>query len=266
MSLARIQIVLVEPTHPGNIGAVARSMKTMGLEDLHLIKPKKFPHYEASKRAAGGENVLDSARVFDRLADSLADCTLVLGTSVRDREISWPTKDPKASAELARNHLQQFDDVHPNSSASHLGKIAIVFGRESSGLTNAELQLCHGQIRIDANPEYSSLNLASAVQIIAYELRVVFAVTTPFGASSDKPSVVNSLAKKKLPATEAQKEAHLLHLQQVLNDIDFIKSTSSTVLLRKLTRLYSKAELTVEEVQILRGILTAVQNQIPPTD
>ena len=92
MSLARIQIVLVEPTHPGNIGAVARSMKTMGLEDLHLIKPKKFPHYEASKRAAGGENVLDSARVFDRLADSLADCTLVLGTSVRDREISWPTK------------------------------------------------------------------------------------------------------------------------------------------------------------------------------
>ena len=255
MSLEKIQIVLVEPSHPGNIGAVARAMKTMGLETLHLINPKKFPHYEASKRAAGGESVLDSAKVFDRLAESLADCTLVLGTSVRDREISWPTNDPRDSAQLVSQHLLQFGE-------HELGQVAVVFGRESSGLSNAELQLCHAQLRIDANPEYSSLNLASAVQIIAYELRVALI----YAGRANQSQPLTAADKRKLPATEAQREGHLQHLQKVLADVDFVKSESSTVLLRKLTRLYSKAELTVEEVQILRGILTAVQNQISAAD
>lgn len=259
MSLAKIQIVLVEPSHPGNIGAVARAMKTMGLHDLHLIKPKKFPHYEASKRAAGGETVLNSAKVFESLLDSLADCTLVLGTSVRDREVSWPTNDPKTSAQLVNQHLLQFGN-------SHLGRVAIVFGRESSGLSNAELQLCHAQLRIDANPEYSSLNLASAVQIIAYELRVALANSYRANEVVALTGALNAADKKKLPATEAQRDAHLQHLQTVLAEIDFSKSASSTVLIRKLTRLYSKAELTVEEVQILRGILSAVQNQISAID
>ncbi len=251
MSLASIQVVLVEPTHPGNIGAVARAMKTMGLHSLHLIKPKKFPHYEASKRAAGGESVLDSAQVFESLSDSLSDCTLVLGTSVRDREISWPTYDPKACAEMVRHHLDQFGEGGD-------ARVAIVFGRESSGLSNAELQLCQAQVRIDANPEYCSLNLAAAVQIIAYEFRV--ALKQPrLKASANSLSMTE---KRKLPATEAQREGHMQHLLSVLDDIEFIKSESPTVLLRKLTRLYSKAELSVEEVQILRGILTAVQKNI----
>ena len=263
MNLTNIQIVLVEPSHPGNIGAVARAMKTMGLQRLSLVKPKKYPHYEASKRAAGGEDVLDSAQVFNSLAESLAPCTLVLGTSVRDREISWPTEDPRVSAERITKHLAQFGDDDGV-------RVAIVFGRESSGLTNAELQLCHSQLRIDANPQYSSLNLASAVQIIAYELRMAVAAKNDKAqdsiVSSAKSIKLSSAAKRALPATEQQREGHIEHLSEVLAEIDFIKSDSPTVLLRKLTRLYSKAELSVEEVQILRGILTAVQSHTRTTD
>ncbi len=271
MSLSAIKIVLVEPSHPGNVGAVARAMKTMGLSQLSLVQPKKFPHYEATKRSAGGEDVLNNANVVDSLANAVADCTLVLGTSVRDREVSWPTSSPREAAERASQHLSLFDGVDS-------AQIAIVFGRESSGLTNAELERCHGQIRIDANPEYSSLNLASAVQILAYELRVALVnldaeSESAAGEGGQEERLANNIKplgtkpltgaqKRKLPADEASKEGHLQHLQQVLYELDFVKSESPTVLFRKLTRLYSKAELTGEEVQILRGILTAIQSQL----
>lgn len=252
--LSACQIVLVEPTHPGNIGAVARSMKTMGLHDLVLVNPKKFPHYEASKRAAGGESVLDRAKVVPHFNEAISDSTLVIGTSVRDREVSWPTVNPRQAADKVVSHLADFKH------AEQTGKISIVFGRESSGLSNDELEQCQLQLRIDANPEYSSLNLASAVQIICYDLRMQ-ALENCSGPETIE-SDLTAADKRKLPATKQMQDGHLEHLQNMLQTLDFIKSESPTVLFRKLARLYAKSELSVEEVQILRGIYTAIESKV----
>jgi len=247
--LADIKVILVEPTHPGNIGSVARAMKTMGLTSLVLVNPKKFPHYEASKLAAGAESVLESASVVASVNEAIEGATLVLGTSVRDREVSWPTKKPRDIAETVMQHIQ----------ANTNAQIAILFGRESSGLTNEELDLCQLQIRIDANPEYSSLNLASAVQIMAYELRM-----SALGLLTTNPASVELTAAqaRQQAATQSQLEGHIEHLQSTLEALDFSKAKPPTVLMRKLTRLYNKADLTVEEIQILRGILSAVQQKL----
>ena len=246
VNLDHIRVVLVEPTHPGNIGSVARAMKTMGLNHLVLVKPKKFPHYEASKLAAGAESVLLDAQVVETALEAVSDCTMVLGTSVRDREVSWPTFDPKISASNVYAHLSDGNKQH---------RVAVLFGRESSGLTNSEMDLCQAQIRIDANPEYSSLNLANAVQIIAYELRVRLLV------SHDGQTQTNSQARSQA-ATKEQQEGHLQHLQKTMEALDFVKVNPPTVLMRKLTRLYNKADLSIEEIQILRGILSAVEAEI----
>lgn len=265
-SLGRIRIVLVEPTHPGNIGSVARAMKTMGLSRLVLVNPKKFPHPEASKLAAGAESVLLNAEVVQTTSEAIGDCTMVLGTSVRDREVSWPTFSPRKTAANVDQHL------------SHAGhQVAILFGRESSGLTNAELDLCQSQIRISANEEYSSLNLASAVQIIVYELRMKllgcdeghrvsgdeFAPEGHQVANASLRSKVSFSSKEReIIATNVQQSGHMEHLQKTLETLDFIRAKPPTVLMRKLTRLYGKANLTVEEIQILRGILSAVESKI----
>lgn len=263
-ALGQIRIVLVEPTHPGNIGSVARAMKTMGLSRLVLVNPKKFPHYEASKLAAGAESVLLSAEVVASTSEAISDCTMVLGTSVRDREVSWPTFSPRQTAANVDQHLCQADR-----------QVAILFGRESSGLTNAEMDLCQSQIRISANQEYSSLNLANAVQIIAYELRMqLLGVEAGLTNSSDgngdskrqsitvtETSIVDANAREVI-ATNAQRSGYIEHLQKTLESLDFIRAKPPTVLMRKLTRLYSKANLTVEEIQILRGILSAVESKI----
>ena len=248
MKLDRIRIVLVEPTHPGNIGAVARAIKTMGLHDLCLVNARKYPHYEASKRAAGAEDVLDAAIQMESLAEAVADCTSVMGTSVRDREVSWPTLDPRQAANEVSAHLQQGAD----------NRVAVLFGRESSGLTNQELEFCQMQIRIPANPEYSSLNLASAVQLICYELHMSARSEPSVESDSDEPTPAQ---KRRQAASRAQLDGHLAHLQQVLQQLDFVKSKPPTLLMRKLTRLYNKANLSVEEVQILRGILAAIEEQ-----
>ncbi len=268
-SLGQIRIVLVEPTHPGNIGSVARAMKTMGLSRLVLVNPKKFPHSEASKLAAGAESVLLNAEVVQTTSEAIGDCTMVLGTSVRDREVSWPTFSPRKTAANVDQHL------------SHAGhQVAILFGRESSGLTNAELDLCQSQIRISANEEYSSLNLASAVQIIAYELRMkLLGCDEGHRVSGDdfepedhqvanaslssKVSISSKASKEReVIATNVQQSGHMEHLQKTLEALDFIRAKPPTVLMRKLTRLYGKANLTVEEIQILRGILSAVESKI----
>jgi TrmH family RNA methyltransferase len=262
--LESIKVVLVEPSHPGNIGAVARSMKTMGLNNLVLVRPKKFPHCEASRRAAGADSVLQAATVVDDLSTAIEDCTLVLGTSVRDREVAWPTVDPRQAAEKILAHLDSLSDRHSvTASATHV-QAAVLFGRENSGLSNEELDRCQAQIRISANSEYSSLNLASAVQIISYELRMR---ALHIDASKVLP-LVNEAAEnreqspfelRQASASLAQREGHLAQLQKTLIDLEFVKTNPPTMLMRKLTRLYNKAELTVEEIQILRGILSAVQ-------
>ncbi len=247
VNLECIRIVLVEPTHPGNIGSVARAMKTMGLTRLVLVNPKKFPHYEATKLAAGAESVLLDAQVVASAEEAISDCTMVLGTSVRDRDVSWPTFDPRTTARNIGEHLAKSSDAY---------QVAVLFGRESSGLTNSEMDLCQAQIRIDANHDYSSLNLASAVQIIAYELRMQF-LAEPVA----RPSAQTAAQQREQAATKAQKDGYLQHLQSTLTALDFIKVKPPTVLMRKLTRLYNKADLSVEEIQILRGILSAVDSQ-----
>ncbi|RBP49282.1 RNA methyltransferase [Arenicella xantha] len=252
--LNHIRVVLVEPTHPGNIGSVARAMKTMGLSRLVLVNPKKFPHYEASKLAAGAESVLEEAEVVESLELAIGDCTSVVGTSVRDREVSWPTKNPRESAATVIEHL---------SHSEH--QVAILFGRESSGLSNAELDRCDFQIRIPANLEYSSLNLANAVQIIAYELRMQ-AIQTSSGqlieSQVDVPQAPTQAVQRQVSASKHEQEGYLSHLQNTLLALDFVKVKPPTVLMRKLTRLYNKADLSKEEIQILRGILSAVDSII----
>ncbi len=256
--MKQIRIVLIEPTHPGNIGAVARAMKTMGLQHLVLVNPKKYPHYEASKRAAGAQDVLDAAQLVDHIDEAIADCTKVFGTSVRDREVSWPTLDPHAAAQQAISHVNQ----------DTFNQLAILFGRESSGLTNQEMDLCQAQIRIAANPEYSSLNLASAVQIITYELRVkslaaLQSAQQQSANDSEQQEQINTgVEKRQQAATKKQLDGHLMHLKNTLEALDFTKTAQPTLLMRKLTRLYSKADLTIEEIQILRGILSAMQSKL----
>lgn len=255
--LSQIRIVLVEPSHPGNIGSVARAMKTMGLSNLVLVNPKKFPHVEATKLAAGAESVLLQAQVVSTTKEAIGDCTMVLGTSVRDREVTWPTFDPRQTASMVGEHLSDGPETH---------KVAVLFGRESSGLTNAEMDYCQSQIRISANSEYSSLNLASAVQIIAYELRMQANMSSEglleSMSASREEELVSPAEKRQQAATKFQKEGHLEHLQNTLESLDFIKVKPPTVLMRKITRLFSKADLSVEEIQIMRGIYSAVQNRL----
>ena len=248
-------VVLVEPSHPGNIGAVARAMKVMGLSDLSLVKPAKFPHYEADKRSAGADDVLQNARVVDDIETALADRSLVIGTSVREREVTWPTKYPKQAADFVLNATLNNPE---------LTRTAILFGRESSGLKNSELDLCDFQIIIPANPDYSSLNLGSAAQIICYELRQAALTQVEPAVSQSKP--LTPAQQRQVPADKQMREQHIEHLHSVLNGLDFIKSKPPTMLLRKLTRLYNKADLSVEEIHILRGILTAVEQNIVSTD
>lgn len=259
-ALQNIKIVLAEPSHPGNIGAVARSMKTMGLTNLVLINPKKFPHPEATKRAASADSVLEAATVLSDINQAVSDCTLVLGTSVRDREVAWPTADPKQTADKVIAHLADVSSAACTTDK----KVAILFGRESSGLTNQEMDLCQMQIRIPANDDYSSLNLASAVQIIAYELRMQ-ALST-FEQPTDPEQKVTPAQQRQAFANKGQTDGHLEHLQATLAQLDFIKHDQPTMLMRKLTRLYNKAQLTIEEIQILRGILTAIQTQLPGSE
>jgi TrmH family RNA methyltransferase len=234
--LSRVIIVLVEPTHPGNIGATARAMKNMGLRRLHLVSPQRFPSADATSRASGADDLLESAVVFSSLDEAIADCKLVVGASARLREIPWPEITPKACADLV---AQQ----------SVGGEIAILFGREHSGLTNQELDRCQYILTIPCNPEFSSLNIAAAVQIVTYELFVKATTATPLQQS------VNSSEY----ATAAELELFYEHLYQTLNTIGFIHPDKSRSIMRRIRRLYTRTRLEKKEIDILRGILSATQ-------
>lgn len=233
--LDRIRIVLIHTSHPGNIGAAARAMKTMGLTDLYLVSPHEFPHHKADEMASGATDVLKNAKVVSTLEEAIGDCGLVIGTSARERSIPWPLLTPREMTE----RIKQEGSDHP---------IAILFGREHSGLTNEELQRCHFHLNIPANPDYSSLNLAAAVQVIAYELRV---------ASLTK-STVNEEWDYRL-ATSDEMEKFFDHLQEVLIEIDFLKMSAPRKLMTRLRRLFFRTRPDVMEMNVLRGILTAVQ-------
>jgi len=235
--LKNIRIVLIETSHPGNIGAVARAMKNMCLENLYLVNPKIYPSAEASARASGAEDLLSSAQVFESLDDALGGCRLVIGASARLRTVEWPQLIPRACAEQAWAEAQQ-------------GDVAILFGRESSGLRNKELDRCQYLVHIPANEAYSSLNIAQAVQVISYELHM---------ASLAELASVASVSES--VATADELEGFFSHLNQAMEDIGFSDPRQSEKLQRRLRRLFYRAQMDVEEVNILRGILSAAQGR-----
>lgn len=239
--LKNICVILVETSHPGNIGAVARAMKNMGVSRLRLVNPRHFPSPEAEARASGATDILEQAQIFAHLADALVDCRLVMGTSARERSLGWPVLDPRACAA----------QVLPESL---LGPVALVFGRESAGLSNTELGHCHALIHIPTNPDYSSLNLAMALQVVLYELRML--AITGQDAQGESPSAAEvELADAKAMAGFQQ------HLVQALLDIGFSDPERSELLHLRLQRLFMRARPDVQELNILRGILSACQGR-----
>ncbi|MFJ5445713.1 RNA methyltransferase [Methylobacillus methanolivorans] len=238
--LQKIRIVLCQTSHPGNIGAAARAMKTMGLSQLVLVNPKTFPHAEAIAMASGATDILEHALVCNTLAEALQGTTLAIGMSARRRELSH---------ELVSAH----EGVQRAVAIAHHAPVAIVFGTEMSGLSNAELDHCQLLAMIPANPEYSSLNLAAAVQVISYELRMA-TLNNPQPASTEPAPM----------ATNDDVERFYTHLEQVLVEIGFLNPAQPKRLMQRLRRMYGRAGLEKEEVNILRGILSATQTPHPP--
>jgi tRNA (cytidine32/uridine32-2'-O)-methyltransferase len=241
MDSADIRIVLVAPSHPGNIGAVARAMKNMALRQLVLVRPRQFPHPEASARASGADDLLAAARIVDSLPQALAGCGFVTATTSRDRDQYFRVLDVREAAARVVSEAQR-------------SPAAVVFGAERTGLTNEELESAHALIRIPASSEYPSLNLAMAVQLVAYEL---------FRAQGAAPPPRPPLAAPLASADELQRL--YTHLGEVLEEIDFRDRTASgTHLMSRIRRFLQRAELDQNEANILRGILTAVQNRRRP--
>ena len=235
-TLDNIRFVLVGTTHPGNIGAAARAMKTMGLSNLHLVSPKIYPSAEATARASGADDVLAKARVHESLDAALVGCQQVYGMSARLRHLPVPVVNPREAVSIIQ---QAQDDSH----------IAIVFGREHSGLTNEELDRCQHLINIPANPDYSSLNLAAAVQVLAYELKMSFDPTIEVGRIGEEREAIN-----------ADDLEHLYqHFEQSLITIGFLDPEQPKNLMRRLRRLFNRADLDRNELQILHGILRAAE-------
>ena len=232
-----IRIVMLETSHPGNIGAAARAMKNMGLSQLVLVRPRCFPDPEASARASGATDVLAGARVVGTLLEGIADCGLVVATTARDRDQNVRVLDVRDAAARAVAEAAR-------------GPVAVLFGNERTGLSNDELSLAHLLLRIPTDPGYASLNLAQAVQIVCYELRLAS------GARHQAPPPAVPLA------SAAEMERLYAHLQEVLDEVGFRDRTASgTHLMERIRRFVNRAELDRNEANILRGILTAVQQK-----
>src|SRR5688572_19320748 len=207
-SLARVRIVLVRTSHPGNIGAAARAMKTMGLRRLVLVAPRAYPHAEATALAAGADDVLDGARVVETLTDAIADCRVAYGCTARSRGVALAEHAPReAAAQLL---------------APGAGEVALVFGNERAGLSNDELQQCHAAVHIPSDAEYGSLNLAAAVQVLAYELRLAALAGT--GDGGDASNTAREAGER--DATAQELEGYFGHLERALAAIDFFKGRS----------------------------------------
>jgi TrmH family RNA methyltransferase len=237
MMIVPIRIVLVEPSHPGNIGAVARAMKNMALRELWLVKPKQFPDPEATARASGADDLLAAAHVVETLDEALAGCGYVVATTSRDRDQNFRVLDVRAAAQ--RLVLE-----------ARSAPAAVLFGAERTGLLNEHLEAAHALIRIPANPEYLSLNIAMAVQLVAYELFRAF----------EEP-VVPDLRSAPL-ASPVEMERLYVHLGQVMEEVQFRDRTQSgTNLMSRIRRFLQRAELDENEVNILRGFLTSIQKR-----
>jgi TrmH family RNA methyltransferase len=237
MSLS-IRFVLCETSHPGNIGAAARAMKTMGFSELVLVNPQQFPDPDAQARASGATDVLANARVVETLTEAIEGCGLVIGASARRRSLQWPEMNPRECAAEALKIAAS-------------APVAIVFGTERSGLQNAQIDLCNALVYIPANPEYSSLNLAAAVQLIAYELHFA------------RGEFVAPKMPEWPPAGADDMELFYEHLERVLLNSGFLKPDNPRNLVRKMRRMFNRTRLDEHELQIMRGFLAAVEPPAP---
>lgn len=235
---SQINIILVGTTHPGNIGATARAMKTMGQVNLRLVNPKIYPSAEATARATGADDILATAGVFSSLKEALADCDLVIGTSARRRSLPWPMLTPRECAEKisVKNHAS----------------VAILFGRENSGLSNEELELCNFVVQIPTNPEYASLNLASAVQIICYEIYL---------AKNDFKNIEFTDEDEPALVSQDKMEQLYVHLEECMIEIGYHDVNNPKRLMHRMRRLFNRAQIDESEWKILRGFLAKIQEK-----
>ena len=236
LSLKNVRIVLVNTSDCRNIGSAARAMKTMGLENLIVVDPVELPNGQAQALAAGATDVLANMQVVNTMEEAVKDCGLVIGTSARSRTLPWPMLDPRECGEKLVQEMNNFP-------------VALVFGRESSGLTNEELQLCHFHVQIPANPEYSSLKLAMAVQTLSYEIRMNFLAAQKHTSQQEDAEAY--------PVVE-ETERLYQHFEDTLKGIGFITPSHPGLVMTKLRRLLNRARPDVKEVRMLRGILSAV--------
>jgi TrmH family RNA methyltransferase len=230
----RVRIVLIDPSHPGNVGSVARAMKNMALSDLVLVRPRSFPHAESVALAAGADDILTNARVAESVAEAIADCAFIAGTTSRPRSYYWEFTTPRDVAARIVALGQE-------------NRAALLFGSERYGLATEDLNLCNVLVRIPANPEYCSLNLAMSVQLVAYEIFL----------AREQPESHTQLEMALAPSADV--EHFYAHLLEVLKEIDFDDRTGH--LMERLRRLFNRAQLDRNELNILRGILSAVQGR-----
>jgi|TARA_B100000809_G_scaffold108674_2_gene107154 tRNA (cytidine32/uridine32-2'-O)-methyltransferase len=242
----KVTVVLVNTSHPGNIGACARAMKNMGISRLTLVQPADFPSGVAVGRAVSALDILENATVVESLEAATTDCALVIGASARSRKIPWPMLSP---AQLGVKVVRELE----------MNKVALVFGREDSGLNNDELQLCHFHVQIPADENYSSLNLAAAVMVICYELRK---------AGLDRKGIKDTAEDEfwdQEKATVKQVEHFYQHLERVMIAIDFHDPENPRQLMQRMRRLFSRIRIDVMEMNILRGILSNIEFNLRDT-
>jgi tRNA (cytidine32/uridine32-2'-O)-methyltransferase len=247
--LNSIRIVLVNTSDCRNIGSAARAMKTMGLSQLVLVDPIEMPNGQAQALAAGATDVLANAKVVATMQEAVADCGLVVGTSARSRTLPWPMLDPRECGAKLVSEAANYP-------------VALVFGRESSGLTNEELQLCHFHVQIPANPEYSSLNLAMAVQTLSYEIRMNYLAQqqTLKNNASHKPH-----SEEEYPLVE-ETERLFEHFERALKATEFIIPAHPGLVMTKLRRFINRARPDVKEVKMWRGILSSIEKACKAKD
>ncbi|MEX2334992.1 MAG: RNA methyltransferase, partial [Pseudohongiella sp.] len=259
LDLSRVHVVLVNTSHPGNIGATARALKNMGIANLRLVDPRDYPSDVATWRAVSATDVLERAKVFPTLVDAVADCSMVIGTSARSRRMPWPMLSPR---QCARHVLMEAQ----RAAASDGGQIALVFGREDTGLTNEELQQCHYHVQIPANPDYSSLNLAAAVAVICYEVRIAMlerAGDRLLGADAPMYDPASEDEYWDVPKADGhQMELFYEHLEKTLVAMDFHDPENPRLLMPRMRRLFGRIRPDSMEINILRGVLTFVDEHV----
>ncbi|WP_241574714.1 tRNA (cytosine(32)/uridine(32)-2'-O)-methyltransferase TrmJ [Rosenbergiella nectarea] len=241
--LQNIRIVLVETSHTGNMGSVARAMKTMGLSNLYLVNPLLKPDSQAISLAAGASDLIGNATIVDTLDEAISGCSLVVGTSARSRSLPWPMLDARECGTKSVEEGQQ-------------APVALVFGRERVGLTNDELQKCHYHVAIPANSDYSSLNLAMAVQIIAYEVRMAW-------LASEQSPVAPQAEESPYPLVD-DLERFYQHMEGMMLESGFIRQGNPSQVMSKLRRLFTRARPERDELNILRGMLSSFQKGEKP--